>query len=68
MVGADGKVTVRLVKIIRDDGNVVRVTGALNTGDAVIDSPPDAIHNGQNVHVTQVLPAVTAAKAGACAK
>ena len=68
VVGADGKVTVRLVKIIRDDGNVVRVTGALNTGDAVIDSPPDAIHNGQNVHVTQVLPAVTAAKAGARAK
>lgn len=68
VVGAGSKVMLRPVKIIRDEGNVVRVTGAIGPGDAVIDTPPDAIHTGQQVHVTQVLPPVTAAKAGARAK
>jgi RND family efflux transporter MFP subunit len=68
MVDAGGKVVLRPVKIIRDEGNVVRVTGAISIGDTVIDTPPDAIHTGQQVHVTQVLPAVTAAKAGPRAK
>ena len=68
VVNGNGEVTVRPIKIIRDDGNVVRVTGAIGTGDAVIDTPPDAIHTGQHVRVTQVLPAAGAAKAGAHAK
>eukprot|EP01037_Dinobryon_pediforme_P009894 gene9894-9960_t len=51
-----GKVDLRGVKIIRDEGNVVRVTGAISTGDAVIDTPPDAIHSGQAVRVVQDLP------------
>jgi RND family efflux transporter MFP subunit len=61
VTGGD-QVALRPIKIIRDDGNVVRVTGAIGPGDAVIDTPPDAIHNGQHVHVTQVLPSTTGAK------
>lgn len=48
-------VSVRPVKIVRDDGNIVRVTGAITANDTVIDSPPDAIHTGSKVHVAQVL-------------
>ncbi|WP_428332173.1 efflux RND transporter periplasmic adaptor subunit [Novosphingobium sp.] len=48
-------VTMRPVKIVRDDGNVVRVTGAISPNDTIVDSPPDAIHTGQKVRVTQVL-------------
>jgi RND family efflux transporter MFP subunit len=58
-------VTLRPVKIIRDEGNVVRVTGALNPGDSVVDSPPDAIHNGQQVRVTQILTPAAATGDGA---
>jgi len=59
VVSSDGRVQVRPIKLIRDEGNVVRVTGPIGVGDAVIDSPPDAIHTGQHVHVTQVMPAMT---------
>jgi RND family efflux transporter MFP subunit len=59
LVNGHGTVTMHPVKIIRDEGNVVRVTGAIGPGDAVIDTPPDAIHTGQHVRVTQVLPPVT---------
>lgn len=68
VVGHDGKVTLRAIKIIRDEGNVVRVAGPISTGDAVIDTPPDAIHTGQQVHVTQTLPVMTGAKAAPNAK
>ena len=51
----DKTVTLRPVTIVRDDGNVVRVTGAISANDAIVDSPPDAIHTGQKIHVTQVL-------------
>jgi RND family efflux transporter MFP subunit len=68
VVSNGGQVSIRPVKIIRDEGNVVRVTGAVGIGDAVIDTPPDAIHTGQHVRVTQVMPAVTGAKAGPRAK
>ena len=63
VVGSDGKVALRSIKIIRDEGNVVRVAGAIGPADTVIDSPPDAIHTGQHVHVVQVMNAVSAAKA-----
>jgi len=63
VVGSDGKVALRPIKIIRDEGNVVRVAGAIGPADSVIDSPPDAIHTGQQVHVVQVMHAVSAAKA-----
>lgn len=63
VVGADGKVTLRAIKIIRDEGNVVRVAGPISTADRVIDTPPDAIQTGQQVRVAQTLPALTGAKA-----
>jgi RND family efflux transporter MFP subunit len=68
VVSNNGQVVLRPIKIIRDEGNVVRVTGAISTGDAVIDTPPDAIHTGQHVRVTQVMPTGSAAKAPAHAK
>ncbi len=68
VVSNNGQVVLRPIKIIRDEGNVVRVTGAISTGDAVIDTPPDAIHTGQHVRVTQVMPTGIAAKAPAHAK
>ncbi len=57
-------VDVRGIKIIRDDGNVVRVTGALSPSDRVIDNPPDAIHTGQQVRVTQTLKSVNGQATG----
>ncbi len=68
VVSSRGDVSIRSVKIIRDEGNVVQISGAVGIGDAVIDTPPDAIRTGQHVRVTQVMPAVTTAKAGARAK
>lgn len=59
------KVAVVPVKIIRDDGNVVRVSGAITTADAVIDTPPDSIRSGQTVRVAQVLPPVSPKPEGA---
>lgn len=58
------KVALVPVRIIRDDGNVVRVTGAISAADAVIDTPPDSIRSGQAVHVVQVLPPVSAKPEG----
>ena len=64
-IARKGKVELVPVKIIRDDGNVVRVSGALGQGDAVIDTPSDAIRTGQSVRVTQVLPPLSAKPAAA---
>ena len=55
VVRADGVVDIRPVHIVLDEGNTVNVTGAIAPTDLVIDTPPDAIHPGQKVHVTQTL-------------
>jgi RND family efflux transporter MFP subunit len=68
VVSADGQVAIRPIKLIRDEGNVVRVTGPIAVGDAVIDTPPDAIHTGQHVHVTQVMAPTTGAATAPHAK
>ena len=68
VVSGNGQVALRPIKIIRDEGTVVRITGAIGAGDAVIDTPPDAIHTGQHVRVTQVMAPVTGAKGIAHAK
>jgi RND family efflux transporter MFP subunit len=68
VVSGNGQVMLRPIKIIRDEGTVVRVTGAIGPADAIIDTPPDAIHTGQHVRIAQVMPAVSAAKAPAHAK
>jgi RND family efflux transporter MFP subunit len=51
VVGKDGRVTVKPVTIARDEGNVVQLSGGISPADRVIDNPPDAIHNGDRVHV-----------------
>ncbi|EGD57491.1 RND family efflux transporter MFP subunit [Novosphingobium nitrogenifigens DSM 19370] len=55
VVDKSGKVAMRKVMILRDEGNQVRVNGAITASDSVVDTPPDAIHDGQQVRVTQVL-------------
>lgn len=55
VVDKNGKVAMRKVMILRDEGNQVRVNGAITASDSVVDTPPDAIHDGQQVRVTQVL-------------
>lgn len=61
LVDAQGTVTVRPVKIVRDEGATVIVSGAVKAGDRVIDNPPDAVHTGLKV-------SVQAAEAGSKAK
>jgi len=49
-LGADNKVTMRPITITRDLGKVVEVAG-LDAGTRVIDSPPDALLDGDVVRV-----------------
>jgi RND family efflux transporter MFP subunit len=69
MTGPNGTgqatVAIRPVKITRDDGNIIHVTGPFGPGDAVIDSPPDAIHAGQTVRVTETMAPAKAAPSAA---
>lgn len=47
--------TARLIPITigRDDGKVVEVVSGLQAGDEVIQNPPDALIDGEKVHVVQ---------------
>jgi RND family efflux transporter MFP subunit len=53
LVGDDGKVQLRSIKLGRDFGNTVEVTAGLNAGDRVINNPPDSIAEGMPVQVLQ---------------
>ena len=53
LVGDDGKVQLRSIKLGRDFGNTVEVTAGLNPGDRVINNPPDSIAEGMPVQVLQ---------------
>ena len=52
-VGADNKVTVKPVTIARDLGKVVELNSGIEADDRVIQSPPDGIANGDEVHIAQ---------------
>ncbi len=52
-VGADNKVTVKPVTIARDLGKVVEISAGIEADDRVIQSPPDGIVNGDEVHVAE---------------
>ena len=64
VVRPDGVVDIRPVHIVLDEGNTVKVTGAIAPADLVVDTPPDAIRSGQKVHVTQTLHPQAAKHAG----
>jgi RND family efflux transporter MFP subunit len=52
LVGADGKVALRTIRLGRDFGDSVEVTAGLAATDRVINSPPETIQQGDSVKVT----------------
>jgi RND family efflux transporter MFP subunit len=50
VVDRSGVITVKPVRIIRDDGNTVLV-GGISASDRVVDSPPDSVRTGDHVKV-----------------
>lgn len=61
-VGADGHVVLKNIQIGRDMGTRVEVIAGLTTADRVIDSPPDWLAQGDQVHAIESAPATPAAK------
>lgn len=51
IVGADGRARLRAVTIGRDLGSTVEITRGLSRTDRVIDSPPDALQDGDRVRL-----------------
>jgi membrane fusion protein, multidrug efflux system len=56
-VGSDDRVTLKNIQIGRDMGTRVEVVAGMNAGDRVIDSPPDWIAQGDQVHPNDPAPA-----------
>ncbi|WP_343610240.1 efflux RND transporter periplasmic adaptor subunit [Novosphingobium sp.] len=56
VVNAQGVVTMHNVTIGRDKGSVVLLSAGVSASDHVIDSPPDAVRNGDHVRVAQTTP------------
>ena len=55
-VGADGKVLIKPVTVLRDQGSVIEIASGLLAEDRVIESPPDGIANGDAVRVASTEP------------
>lgn len=53
VVGTNGKVEVRNIKIGRDFGQFVEIVDGVKAGDRVIVNPPDAISSGTTVRVAE---------------
>ncbi|HEX7857210.1 MAG TPA: efflux RND transporter periplasmic adaptor subunit [Sphingobium sp.] len=68
LVDPHGRVTIRPVAIARDEGATVIVSGGLKTSDQIIDTPPDAIRNGDHVKVQKPVAQKTAGAGGTNAK
>jgi RND family efflux transporter MFP subunit len=64
-VGADNKVVLKTVTILRDLGNIIELASGIEAGDRVIESPPDGISTGDVVRVAEApKPAPVAAGQG----
>ena len=50
-VGPGDRVRLKVITIRRDLGSAVEVGAGLSLSDRVIDNPPDALHEGDLVHV-----------------
>ena len=50
-IGAGDRVTVKPVKIARDEGASILISAGVLPTDRVIDSPPDSIRSGDKVRV-----------------
>ncbi|AGH51165.1 MULTISPECIES: efflux RND transporter periplasmic adaptor subunit [Sphingomonadales] len=69
IVDASNKVTIRPVVVGRDEGREVEVTSGLAGTERIIDTPPDAVQNGDHVRVNaEAAPGKDAGKAKAPAK
>jgi len=62
VVGADGHVKIRPVTIVRDLGTEVEIGAGLQSGERVIDNPPEALANGDLVRVAGTAPGAAHAK------
>ncbi|KAB7738457.1 efflux RND transporter periplasmic adaptor subunit [Parvibaculum sedimenti] len=51
VVDGDGRVRLRVVKIARDFGSKVEIATGLSMNDRIVDSPPDALADGDQVHI-----------------
>ena len=51
VLGRDGRVSIRLVRIAQDEGSTVVIANGLTPADRIVDSPPDSIRNGDRVKV-----------------
>lgn len=51
VVGADGRVTLRPIRVARDLGDRIDVAAGLNGSERIVDSPPDALSNGDKVRI-----------------
>jgi RND family efflux transporter MFP subunit len=56
LLGADSKVTLKPVQIGRDFGDSVEIAAGLSLSDRVIDSPPETLQAGDQVHLAAVSP------------
>ncbi|MGI4878658.1 MAG: efflux RND transporter periplasmic adaptor subunit [Janthinobacterium lividum] len=68
VVGADDRVTLKSVTVGRDEGSQIEVTSGLTGNERIIDTPPDALSNGDKVRpelVATVAKGKGAARAGA---
>ncbi len=51
LVGADGRVAIRPVRISRDLGSSVEIASGLTPADQIIDNPPDSLRPGDRVRI-----------------
>ncbi len=51
IVDGRGRVALRSVRIARDDGATIEIAAGLGGGERVIDTPPDALENGDRVRM-----------------
>jgi len=51
LIDGSGRVKLKVVKIARDDGAKVEIASGLSPSDLVVDSPPDALADGDQVRV-----------------
>ncbi len=57
VVDAQGRVKLHPIRIGRDSGDKLEIVSGLTATDQVIDSPPDAIQNGDQVQIAKDAPA-----------
>ena len=66
-LGADSKAVLSPVTIGRDFGSTIEITSGIPPGAQVIDSPPDSLVDGQQVHAVARKPTPAAAPAATAA-